>query len=486
MKFLATLKDSLREALDVKILYVMFGLSLLVVILVASISFEHTSGEKGVKDIVERFDKGIPLPLGQRQIQLVYYTMEDFESLEPNKVPWEGKYRFTVVARWIRPTMVEEEKPKEGKKPAEEKIDPIQALVFFRRMMTQSDDELSPEEARERREIAELAQDRAALDPGALEKRLLQALRKVSAEDQEEFIAEQARTHGTMDVLDVKVQPSEDKETSRFIVEARARPESYRTWPTRMTLFYGAWTLPVEIPVAQVVHGIEEFVFGGVGAGVTMIISIIVTAFFIPNMMRKGALDLLLSKPIHRTTLLVYKFIGGLTFMFLVTTFIVVGVWLVLGLRSGLWSPVFLLGIFTLTYQFALFYSLSVLAGVLTRSPIVSILVAVAFWGFLVLAGYGYNMYTMIEKALPPGSEVPPAVSASVEAAHFILPHHKDLDVLMSMLIAEDLMPESDPNIKQYRGLFEKISWPETLGVTTTWMALFLGLACLRFSTKDY
>ena len=60
MKFLAILKDSLREALDLKIFYAMVALSLLTVVLVSSISFEHEPAEKGVEHIGERIQMGPP------------------------------------------------------------------------------------------------------------------------------------------------------------------------------------------------------------------------------------------------------------------------------------------------------------------------------------------------------------------------------------------------------------------------------------------
>jgi ABC-type transport system involved in multi-copper enzyme maturation permease subunit len=85
-------------------------------------------------------------------------------------------------------------------------------------------------------------------------------------------------------------------------------------------------------------------------------------------MLQKGTIDLLLVKPIGRPMLLTYKFVGGLTFMFLNTVFVIAGIWLILGFRTGLWVPTFLLAIPVLTFQFAIFYCVSVLFGVLTRS----------------------------------------------------------------------------------------------------------------------
>ena len=47
MKYLAILKDSWREALDSKVLYALLILSLLVIVGVASISFQPKPPEKG-------------------------------------------------------------------------------------------------------------------------------------------------------------------------------------------------------------------------------------------------------------------------------------------------------------------------------------------------------------------------------------------------------------------------------------------------------
>jgi ABC-type transport system involved in multi-copper enzyme maturation permease subunit len=132
-------------------------------------------------------------------------------------------------------------------------------------------------------------------------------------------------------------------------------------------------------------------VISGWGAWLAILLSIVITSFFIPNMLRKGTVDLLLVKPIRRPTLLIFKFLGGLLFIFLNTAFVVVGMFLAVGLRSGIWTWGFLLTIFILTYFFAILYSVSALFGVLTRSPIVAILMTCFTWGFLFGVGVLYQ-----------------------------------------------------------------------------------------------
>ena len=77
--------------------------------------------------------------------------------------------------------------------------------------------------------------------------------------------------------------------------------------------------------------------------------------------------------------------------MIALTAMIVVGLWLVFGVRSGIWTNGFLWNIPLLTYQFALFYAVATLFGVLTRSAVLSILMACLAWLLLWLAGLGYG-----------------------------------------------------------------------------------------------
>jgi hypothetical protein len=53
MKYFAILKDSLREALDSKVLYVLFGLSLLMIFFVATIGFRPLPAEKTLSKVVD-------------------------------------------------------------------------------------------------------------------------------------------------------------------------------------------------------------------------------------------------------------------------------------------------------------------------------------------------------------------------------------------------------------------------------------------------
>src|SRR5262249_35032902 len=97
-----------------------------------------------------------------------------------------------------------------------------------------------------------------------------------------------------------------------FEIVAQPTPVSRRFWPYEPSLFFGALPLTFlqEVPLSFQLFLLLDQIVNGIGAWIAILVSIVITAFFIPNMLRKGTIDLLLVKPIHRTTLLLYKFVG--------------------------------------------------------------------------------------------------------------------------------------------------------------------------------
>lgn len=280
----------------------------------------------------------------------------------------------------------------------------------------------------------------------------------------------------------------------RFKLSTRGTKVSDRLgWPHEAGLFFGILPLSFfQTSLAAEVIFIADTVIGSVGAAVTMLLSIIITGFFIPNMLRKGTIDMLLAKPIRRSSLLVYKWIGGMTFMFLNTLVIMAGIWLALGLQTDLWLTGLLWCIPIFTFQFAIFYAVSTLLAVLSRSPIVAILGAVLTWGLCFFIGWGYRIVDTIRPEKPSNQaqaemvKLPRWVFVSADAIHFVTPRYKDLDILTSRLINRDLRLPESAEVKQQVQAVSAINWPESIGVTAAFIAMVMGLACWRFAVKDY
>jgi ABC-type transport system involved in multi-copper enzyme maturation permease subunit len=477
MKYLAILKDSWREALDSKVLYFLLGLSALVILGVASISFRPKPADEGLSAILERFP-GARINMGfMSQPGPIRYELENFQQLNSGP-PWDGDYRFDIAVHEVPPP---KEEGKEQPPPPE---NAFRTVVWLSSLQTE-EEKLSPEDREARKRLLAMQEQAATLPPQEIRKFLNDKMREevnsVTPAQMERFIRQQLAAHGTLDTTSVEYRPA-DKTDIRFAVGAKGRPETYRAWPHSVSYVFGAINPGGESPIGNNVFSIEGGLIGTYGAGIAMLLASVVTAFFIPNMLHKGTIDLLLAKPVRRSALFVCKFLGGLIFMFVNTLMVVVGIWLVLGLRSGLWAPGFLLSIFILTFEFAIFYSVSALFGVLTRSPIVSILMASVTWVVLFLVGLGFAFAEATRKM----ELAPNWFYTTADVLHFVLPRYKDLDVLNSQLVGRELLGPESPERKAIDRAFGSIKWGETLALTTGFIAVMLALACLRFATKDY
>ena len=307
----------------------------------------------------------------------------------------------------------------------------------------------------------------------------------------------------------------------RFRIDAESTVISeHREWPHQLTVLFAVpVTKFLSFSQRDVVYMSENYLVNGVGGWIITFLAVVVTSFFIPNLMSKGYLDLFISKPIGRVSLLVYKYFGGLTFMALLTSIAVLGVYLVLGIRTGIWAPNFLLAIPLLTLQFAILYAVSTLFGVLTRSAIVAMLATVAAWLIFFAVGKVNDGIRNREIDDQKASEflksgkleefdeagrrvtreqiqaehdpnrylwsfIPPSTFPVLNAVHNVFPRTFQLDSRIGRVIAEGVLTERQ---QKQRGwdVAPAESWPELLGVNFAFIALMLGLASWRFVTRD-
>src|SRR5205823_1792028 len=101
-------------------------------------------------------------------------------------------------------------------------------------------------------------------------------------------------------------------------------------WPHTTKIFFGAVTLDDDSNLGETLWLIEDLIINRFGGTMVLLVAMIITSFFIPNMLRKGSVDLLISKPLGRTQLLLYKYVGGMTFVFILSVFTIGGIWFVL------------------------------------------------------------------------------------------------------------------------------------------------------------
>ncbi|HVS37141.1 MAG TPA: ABC transporter permease [Gemmataceae bacterium] len=499
MKFFAILKDSLREAIDAKVFYVMVGLSVLVTLLAFSLTFTPAEGGR---QVVQQFAV-LPLNTDAPDVSEAQALSQLLQALP---------IRFQV----------KEVTPLNGARDAATSSFKVKLQASFNTTEAAQSAKADPTT------VERFISDRF----GALEGGRMMAPADVHFTGWEGGAA--------IPILGQFIPGGGLK--GNFELTAHPTPVTYRFWPNKLSLFFGAMPLTGQaaFPLYNQVFFIENVIVSYIGSTIAVIISIIISAFFIPNMLRKGSIDLLLVKPISRVALLLYKFVGGLTFIFLNTVVAVGGVWAALSLRSGIWGVSFLETILVLTFFFAILYAASTLFGVMTRSPIAAILLTVAVWFVIFIVGVINSVFDGLRaldrtaqalhnqlgdeaiKALEnqpidssddePGSPSrrgPPLeafrfsenwFSQTISVLHVILPRTNDLYTLTERQMRHDLEfgepippPELDkppptlPGGIQLPQLQPKPpSLFETLGVSCAFIALMLGIACFWFVSKDY
>ncbi|MGC8794646.1 MAG: ABC transporter permease subunit [Bryobacteraceae bacterium] len=131
--------------------------------------------------------------------------------------------------------------------------------------------------------------------------------------------------------------------------------------------------LPVERLVRQFQGGVASFLYVA-GMGLAIFASAGLTAATFET----GRIEWLLSKPISRTRLLLWRFAGNLLVVSLNVCYLVLGVWLILGWKTGVWATGFLAAAATTIFMFTVLLSVVTLAAVLTGSAALATMVAFA------------------------------------------------------------------------------------------------------------
>ncbi len=252
-----------------------------------------------------------------------------------------------------------------------------------------------------------------------------------------------------------------------------------------ITYGFGVIRMQVDRDRQNAVQFILAVLAGLVAGSLGLLLTLVWTAGFFPSFLEPSAASVLLAKPIHRWQLLLGKFVGLLVFVALHAAVFVLGTWLALGVKSGVWVPAYLWCVPMLVLQFAVFASVSVLLAVVTRSTVVCVFGSILFWMVCWAINYGrHKVY-----AVP---ELRAAVSVQmVNAGYWVMPKPVDFGMLFFDAIgahnyfaeAVDLKP-----IRQEEKATKQTWQRPTLALVTSLLFSLgiLGLAMYQFRHTDY
>ena len=131
---------------------------------------------------------------------------------------------------------------------------------------------------------------------------------------------------------------------------------------------------------------IDRVVTGGLAgfAGLTYAMGIFLAVFAtgaqVPHLVRRGTVDLYLSRPVSRTAILLGRFIGAATLVFANLIFLCGGLFLIVSIKTGVWNPRFLLAGLVIFAVFVSFQGFMFLVGVLSGSTPLSIMLPYAIY----------------------------------------------------------------------------------------------------------
>jgi ABC-type transport system involved in multi-copper enzyme maturation permease subunit len=125
--------------------------------------------------------------------------------------------------------------------------------------------------------------------------------------------------------------------------------------------------------VRQVHAGISSFLYTWL-----MFLALFASAGLISSVFEPGRIELLLSKPVSRLHILLGRYAGNLLVVGLNACYLVLGVWLIFGWKTGVWNSAFLAVIGTTVFMFGVLLSAMVLVAVLSESGALALMVAFA------------------------------------------------------------------------------------------------------------
>ncbi len=112
---------------------------------------------------------------------------------------------------------------------------------------------------------------------------------------------------------------------------------------------------------------------------IALLLAVFATASILPRTMEKGAIDLLLSKPVGRGTILLGTTLGAILIVAANIAYYIGGMWIISGIRTGYWNWGFLGAVLPITFMFLVLYSIMMVLSIASRSSALSMIIVYVY-----------------------------------------------------------------------------------------------------------
>lgn len=192
--------------------------------------------------------------------------------------------------------------------------------------------------------------------------------------------------------------------------------------------------LPPEFGLENLVIGVQTFV-AGAAYWVGMLLALFGTASLIPSMLAPGEIDLILTKPVSRSTLLAARLTGVFLAAAVLLVYLLGMVWLVMSIKSGIWSPRLLIAIGLIWIVFVALYGIVTLIGVWKQSSALNLIVV-----------YGLIFVSIIFTAHEPILELSgPTGRFAFQFFYHLLPNFAEVTESVVKLVAGEVVTDWYP-----------------------------------------
>jgi len=160
-----------------------------------------------------------------------------------------------------------------------------------------------------------------------------------------------------------------------------------------------------------------------------MALSVFASAGLVAAVFEPGRIELLLSKPVSRTQLLLGRYAGNVLVVAANIVYLTAGSWVIFGIKTGVWGSGFLLSSVFTIFVFSVLLTVIVLIGVLWESAAVAIM---ATFAIMIITPILAQKAT-IERLLSSESS-----RNVVRVLYYILPKTSDIGVIIRHMILSE------------------------------------------------
>jgi len=167
-----------------------------------------------------------------------------------------------------------------------------------------------------------------------------------------------------------------------------------------------------------------------------LFMSVFATADLMPGMMTKGRLDLYMARPISRPQLLFGKYLGAVAVVTVNILYAIAGLWLVIGVKTGIWNPSFLYAGLSIVFMFMVLYTFALLTGIFFKSAAVTIIALYAMITLNPFLAQRKEIFLLVNNR---------AVERTADILYWILPKYFEISLITRDLVAGNAVPSWTP-----------------------------------------